>query len=148
MRRQTSRASAVCQWRYCVLENAKTSSIVVLIRETSMDHALLLDIFLIVCTLALIVAFVLHQIRTLSWLKRHGRRIVATVISIRHETGKARAGSVHEHYYVTARWTNPLTGRTYTFWTWIMDSCPGYTQGSLVSILVDPSNPKRYIMEL
>jgi hypothetical protein len=70
-----------------------------------MDHALLLDIFLVVCTLALIVAFVL-------------------------------------------RWTNPLTGRTYTFWTWIMDSCPGYTQGSLVSILVDPSNPKRYIMEL
>lgn len=113
-----------------------------------MDQALLLDIVLVVCTLALIVAFVLHQIRTLSWLKQHGRRIVATVISIRHETGKARAGSVHEHYYVTARWTNPLTGRTYTFWTWIMDSCPGYTQGSLVSILVDPSNPKRYIMEL
>ena len=113
-----------------------------------MDQALLLDMLLVVLTLALIIAFVVYKIQTLLWLKRHGRRIVAMVTSIRHETGKTRDGSQHDNYYVTARWTNPRSGRTYTFWSWIMDSCPDYTQGSLVPVLVDPSNPKRYIMEL
>ncbi len=113
-----------------------------------MDQALFLDILLVVITLALIMAFVVYKIRTLLWLKRHGRRIVAMVTSIRHETGKTKDGSLHENYYVTARWTNPRSGRTYTFWSWIMDSCPDYAQGSLVPVLVDPSNPKRYIMEI
>jgi Protein of unknown function (DUF3592) len=113
-----------------------------------MDQALFFDILLVVITLALIMAFVVYKIRTLLWLKRHGRRIVAMVTSIRRETGKTKDGSLHENYYVTARWTNPRSGRTYTFWSWIMDSCSGYTQGSLVPVLVDPSNPKRYIMEL
>lgn len=113
-----------------------------------MDQYLFLGLFLIGSTLVLFVAFVLYQLRTLVWLKRHGRRVVATITSIRRETGKASFGSSHENYAVTAQWTNPCTGRTYTFWTWIIDRCPSYTRGSLVSILIDPGNPNRYIMEL
>jgi hypothetical protein len=113
-----------------------------------MDQYLFLGLFLVGCVLFLFVAFVLYQLRTLVWLKRHGRRIVATITSIRRERGKASFGPPHENYAVTAKWTNPRTGRTYTFWTWIIDARPAYTQGSLVSILIDPSNPKRYIMEL
>jgi len=113
-----------------------------------MNQAFFFDILLVVCTLALMMAFVLYQIRTLGWLKRHGRRIIGMVTSIRREAKKTLDGSLRENYYVTARWTDPRTGRTYSFWTWIIDSCPDFRQGSLVSILVDPSNPKRYLMEL
>jgi hypothetical protein len=113
-----------------------------------MDQYLFLGLFLVGSILLLFVAFVLYQLRTLVWLRRHGRRIVATITSIRRERGKASFGSPHENYTVTAQWTNPRTGRTYTFWTWIMDARPAYTQGSLVSILIDPGNPNRYIMEL
>lgn len=112
-----------------------------------MDQNLFLDLLLVGCILILIVAFVFYQIQKLVWLKRHGKRIVATVTSIRPEKGKTQFGSPRENYYVTARWTSPRTGRTYTFWTWIMGTRPAYTQGSLVSILVDPSNPKRYLMD-
>jgi hypothetical protein len=113
-----------------------------------MDQYLFLGLSLVGCILFLFVAFVLYQLRTLVWLKRHGRRIVATITSIRRERGKASFGPPHENYAVTAKWTNPRTGQTYTFWTWIIDAHPAYTQGSLVPILIDPDNPKRYIMEL
>jgi hypothetical protein len=113
-----------------------------------MDQYLFLGLFLVGSILLLFVAFVLYQLRTLVWLKRHGRRIVATITSIRRETGKTSFGPPRDNYAVTAQWTNPRTGRTYTFWTWIMEGRPAYTQGSLVSILIDPGNPKRYIMEL
>jgi hypothetical protein len=113
-----------------------------------MNHPVFVDILLIVGILALTMAFIIYQIRTNKWLQCHGRRIVAMVTSIRHETGKTPAGFLRDNYYVTAKWTNPRTGRTYTFWTWIMNRCPDYTKGSLVPVLIDPNDPKRYIMDL
>jgi len=109
-----------------------------------MDKSVLPGMLLTAGTLALIIAFVSYQIQKIEWLKEHGRRIVATVTSIRHETGKTTAGFPRDNYYITAKWTNPRTGRTYTFWTWIMDYCPNYVQGSLVSLLIDPNDPRRY----
>ena len=113
-----------------------------------MDQFVFLDTLLIVGTLALAIAFIMHQIRTNEWLQHHGRRIVATVTSIRHETGKTSAGFSRDNYYITAKWTHPQTGKTYTFWTWIMNRCPDYTKGSLVSVLIDPNNPRRYAMDV
>jgi hypothetical protein len=113
-----------------------------------MNQPVFLDMLLVVATLALATAFIIYQIQKTEWLKQHGRRIVATVTSIRHETGKTPAGFSRDNYYVTAKWTNPRTGRTYTFWTWIMNRSPEYTQGSLVSVLIDPNDPKRYTMDL
>jgi hypothetical protein len=98
--------------------------------------------------LVLPVAFITYQIQKIGWLRRHGKRVVAMVTSIRHETGKTPAGFPRDNYYVTATWTNPWTGRTYTFWTWIMNQRPDYTKGSLVPVLVDPNHPERYIMDL
>ena len=109
-----------------------------------MDKFALPGMLLTAGTLALIIAFVSYQIQKIEWLKEHGRRIVATVTSIRHETGKTPAGIPRDNYYITAKWTNPRTGRTYTFWTWIMNYCPNYVQGSLVSLLIDPNDPRRY----
>jgi len=106
------------------------------------------DVLLVAGTLACTIVFIIYQIQKIEWLKRHGRRIVAAVTSIRHETGKSPAGFSRDNYYVTAKWTNPQTGRTYTFWTWIMNHCPDYTQGSLVPVLIDPNNPNRFTMDL
>src|SRR5260370_42030834 len=91
-----------------------------------MIHPILLDALLILATLALISAFVVYQVYQFRWLTSHGRQISAMVTSFRHETGRTAWGLSHDTYYLTAKWTNPRTGRTYTFWTWIMNSNPAY----------------------
>ena len=99
-------------------------------------------------TIALMIAFVAYQMYKIRWLQSHGRQITARVTSIRHETGKTAWGFSRVNYYVTATWTNPRTGRTYTFWTWIMNSSPAYRKGNLIPVLIDPRNPKRYDLNL
>jgi len=99
-------------------------------------------------TIALVIMFVVYQMYKISWLRSHGRQIVAIVTSIRHETGKTACGFSRDNYYVTATWTNPRTGRTHTFWTWVMNYRPEYRQGSLVPVLIDPNNPERYTLDL
>ena len=116
--------------------------------ENFMIQPLLLDTLLVVGTLALIIAFVVYKVYQFRWLTSHGRQISAMVTSIRHETGKTAWGLSRDIYYLTAKWTNPRTGRTYTFWTWIMNSTPAYTKGSLVPVLIDPKNPKRFALNL
>ena len=113
-----------------------------------MMQPLLLDTLLVFATLALMIAFVVYQINQVTWLRHHGRQIIAMVTSIRHETGKTPWGFPRDNYYVTATWTNPRTGRTYAFWTWIMNSRPAFTKGSLVPVVIDPDNPQRYTLDL
>ena len=109
-----------------------------------MLQPLLLDTLLASGTIALMIALVAYQIHRISWLPCHGRQITAMVTSIRHETGRTPWGFTRDNYYLTATWTNPRTGHTYTFWTWIMNSCPAYTRGSLVPVMIDPNNPHHY----
>jgi hypothetical protein len=113
-----------------------------------MIHPLLLDTLIVLGILVLISAFVVYQIHQFSGLTSHGKQISAMVTSIRHETGKTAWGISRDNYYLTATWTNPRTGRTYTFWTWIMNSTPAYKKGSLVPVLIDPKNPKRFALNL
>ncbi len=113
-----------------------------------MIDSLLLNILLVLGILALIIAFVVYQVYRFRWLTSRGRQISAMVTSIRHETGKTAWGLSRDTYYLTATWTNPRTGRIYTFWTWIMNSTPPYTKGSLVPVLIDPKNPKRFALNL
>jgi hypothetical protein len=113
-----------------------------------MMQTLLLDTLLALGTMALMISLVVYQIYQVRWLPYHGRQIIAMVTSIRHETGKTAWGFSRDNYYLTATWTHPRTGRTYSFWTWIMNSCPAYTKGDLVPVLIDPDNPKRYALNL
>ena len=99
-------------------------------------------------SIALMITFVAYQMYKIRWLQSHGRQITAMVTSIRHETGKGAWGFSRDNYYVTATWTNPRTGRTHTFWTWVMNSRPAYTKGSLVPVLIDPNHPERYALDL
>jgi hypothetical protein len=110
-------------------------------------QTLLLDMQLAAGTVALMIVLVVYQIYRIRWLRSHGKRVVAVVTSIRQQTGKTAQGFSRENYYLTAIWTSPRTGQTYTFWTWIMNSRPAYTKGSLVPVLIDPTNPRRYSWE-
>ena len=78
-----------------------------------MIHPFVLDTLLVMGALALISTFVVYQVSQFRWLTSHGRQINAVVTSIRHETGKANWGISRDHYYLTATWTHPRTGRTY-----------------------------------
>ncbi len=108
----------------------------------------MLQLLLASATMALMIALVVYQVHKIRWLPDHGRQVVAVVTSIRHETGKTAWGFPRDNYYVTAIWTNPRTGRTYTFWTWIMNSCPPFVKGSLIPVTIDPQNPNRYTLNL
>ena len=110
-------------------------------------QTLLLDMQLVAAIVALMIVLVVYQIYKIRWLRSHGRRIIAVVTSICHETGKTAQGFPRDNYYLTATWTSPRTGQTYTFWTWMMNSRPVYTKGSLVPVLIDPTNPMRYTWE-
>ncbi len=96
----------------------------------------------------LVVSLVGYQLYQMRWLAHHGKKIVAVVTSIRYETGKSSWGIARENYYITAAWTNPRTGQRYTFWTWVMNSCPSYTKGSLIPVVIDPCNPDCYTLNL
>jgi hypothetical protein len=113
-----------------------------------MNWSIFIDMLLVVGTLLLALMFIGYQIQQIQRLRRYGKPISAMVTSIRHETGKTQAGFQRDNYYVSATWTHPRTGKTYTFWTWAMNHRPDCWQGSLVSVLIDPANPRRYMLDL
>ena len=104
----------------------------------------MIQILVVAGLLVLVVSLVAYQIYQVRWLAHHGRRISAVVTSIRQESGRSAWGFERENYYLTAAWTNPRTGQRHTFWTWMMNSCPSYTKGSLIPVLIDPDNPECY----
>src|SRR3984893_19556684 len=98
----------------------------------------MLQFLLALGAMSLMISLVVYQIQQARWLAHHGRQVIAMVTSIKQETGKTAWGFSRENYYVTAAWTNPRTGRRYTFWTWIMGSSRmAFTQGSLIPVLID-----------
>lgn len=113
-----------------------------------MDSIFLIDLLLAAATLVLIIILIYYQVWKINWLQHHGRRIIATITAIRHEKKKTSTGAVRDFAYVTARWTDPRTGQTYTFWKWLVDNHVSYTTGYLVPILIDPRHPRRYQMEI
>ena len=109
----------------------------------------MLQFLLVLGAMFLMISLVVYQIQQARWLAHHGRQVIAMVTSIRQETGKSAWGFSRENYYITAAWTNPRTGRRYTFWTWIMGaSSPAFTPGSLIPVLIDPLHPERYALSL
>ncbi len=106
------------------------------------------QLLLVAGAMALMMALVVYQAHKVRCLREHGTLIAAMVTSVRHETGKTGWGFTRDNYYVTATWTNPRMGRTYTFWTWAMNSYPTCSKGNLVPVVIDPKNPKHYALEI
>jgi hypothetical protein len=108
----------------------------------------MIQLLLVAATIVLMMALVFYQVHKITWLRNHGRQVTAVVTSIRHETGKTSWGFTRDNYFITAKWTNPRTGRTYSFWTWSINSCPLFTKGSLIPVLIDPRHPQRYALNV
>ena len=113
-----------------------------------MNDTMLLDGLLSLGTVAIFVSFIVAQVQRLKWLHGHGRRIIALVTRVRHETGKNRLGLASNNYYLTARWTDPRSGKTTIFDTWTTDRPPAYREGDLIPVLIDPCHPERYEVEI
>src|SRR5260370_16958747 len=100
-----------------------------------MNWSIFIDMLLVAGTLLLALMFIGYQIQQIQRLKRYGKPISAMVTSIRHETGKTQAGFQRDNYYVSATWTHPRTGRTYTFWPWPITPPPNSSPGTLSPLL-------------
>ena len=96
-----------------------------------------------------------QRARVVKWLKSHGNLITATVISVGKEL-HGEKGSFTErmwdlvpHYEITAQWVDPKTGRVYRFQRTGRGQLPRrYAPGRSVSVLIDPTDPRRYYMAL
>jgi hypothetical protein len=113
-----------------------------------MDKILLIDVLLVAVTLALFMAVLSYVGWEFNRLHHHGRRIIATITDISYGIGNSTSRFSRDHPYVTARWIDPGTGRSYTFWQLAAENKPFYKIGNLVPVLIDPNHPKYYAMEI
>jgi hypothetical protein len=113
-----------------------------------MDRILLIDLLLVAFTLVLFMAVFFYLGWEIHWVRHHGRRIVATITDIRYGIGNSPTRFSRDHPYVTAKWTDPGTGRSYTFWKLAAEDKPPFKIGNLVPVLIDPNHPKYYEMEI
>jgi hypothetical protein len=113
-----------------------------------MDGILLIHLLLLAALLALVIAVISYVGWEFNQLHHHGRRIIATITDISYGIGNSASQFSQDHPYVTAKWTDPDTGRSYTFWQLAGENKPFYKVGSLVPILIDPKHPKYYEMQI
>ena len=106
-----------------------------------MDRILLIQLLLLAILFALFIAVLSYMGWEFNRLRHHGRRIIATITDISYGIGNSHAQFSQNHPYVTAMWTDPVTGRAYTFWQLAAENKPSYKIGSLVPILIDPKHP-------
>ena len=91
---------------------------------------------------------ILFMVRKARWIETRGERIVAKVTSVQHDKKRTSTGAMHHFYTVTAVWTSPQTGQTYTFWKYFYDEDSDKAIGTLVPVIIDPRNPKRYEIQV
>ena len=113
-----------------------------------MDRILLIDLLLVAGLLALFIAVFSYMEWEFNRLHHHGRRIIATITDISYGLGHSPSRFSQDHPYVTARWTDPGTGCSYTFWQLAAENKPFFKIGSLVPILIDPKHPTYYEMQI
>ena len=97
-----------------------------------------LDVLLIAITLLVIGHFVWSQVSTSRWLSRYGTSISALITQVIKE-------QAHQTCFVTAAWTDPRTGRRWTFRGW--QFYRGHHVGQLITVRLDPTSPSCYTLE-
>ena len=105
-----------------------------------MASIITLDLTLTGALLLLLVGYVGFHVSTHKWLKAHGTEVGALITHVR------RDNITHQTCLLTASWTDPRTGRRWTFKGSRLDL--GYQPGQLVGIRLDPKHPSRYLMEI
>ena len=107
-------------------------------KERYMAHIIILDLTLTGALLLLIVGFLWFQVSNHRWLKAHGTDVGALITHVR------RDNIAHQTCQVIATWTDPRTGRKWTFQGHRLDI--GYQAGQLVGIRLNPKDPSHYMM--
>ena len=91
---------------------------------------------------------IIFLVRKARWIEQRGEHIVAQVTTVQHDRKRASTGAIHHFYTITATWTSPLTGQTYTFWKYFFDEDPDRAFSELVPVIIDPRNPRRYEIQV
>ena len=118
-----------------------------------------------------VVGFILWQVlrevlrkQEIDELQHSGKRVAATVTNILHERVQTNAGmppnptthmpasapTYRDDWFVEASWTDPQTGSTHAFKSDRLDrdDAMRYAAGDPITVLVDPSDPERYYVEV
>jgi hypothetical protein len=103
-----------------------------------MTSIIILDLALTGALLLLIGGSVVFYVSNYRWLRVYGTDVGAIITHVR------RDDIAHQICLVTATWTDPRTGRRWTFKGHRLDM--GYQEGHLVGIRLDPRHPSRYMM--
>jgi len=83
------------------------------------------------------------------WLSRHGVRVTTKVTDVKRKINFAGSPLHRIEYVVVAQWEDPTTQRVYTFQSDGRTSYPTkHRPGSFISVLIDPTHPQRYRVEL
>lgn len=107
-----------------------------------------------------IMVALIRRAMNINWLKAQGTRIRATVTDVRKQRESSqvsyRAGNQtmyrtdwRTYYVIEARWLNPQSNQWQTFTSHKLYRNPRrYLKGGLISVLIDPQNVKKYIVEV
>ena len=102
----------------------------------------------------------LRRAADINWLKRYGKRIVATVTEIERKTGTRQVPytvnnttqyrtQTYTYYIIMARWVDPRTKQMYTFRSPNLNIYPSrFYEGCGIEVLIDPNNIGKYYMEI
>jgi hypothetical protein len=104
-----------------------------------MDSIVILDLILTGALLLLFIGYVRFQVSTHRWLKAHGTDVSALITEVR------RDNIAYQTCLLIAGWTDPRTGRRWTFKGFRLDL--GYQAGQLIGIRLDPRHPSHYLMQ-
>ena len=104
-----------------------------------MPSIIILDLTLTGALLFLLIGYIGFHVINHRWLKAHGTDVGALITEVR------RDNIVHQTCVLIASWTDPRTGRRWTFKGSRLDL--GYQTGQLIGIRLDPRHPYRYLMQ-
>ncbi len=102
----------------------------------------------------------LKRASDVNWLKKNGTRITAMVSDIETKRGSRQVAYYSQgrtayrtewytYYVIVAHWANPYTQQMHTFHSDRLNIYPKrYYSGSGISVLIDPQNLGRYLVEV
>ncbi len=93
--------------------------------------------------------FVLVAVRRKAWLNRNGRRVQAAFVRVVTTEVDSGEDGCYTAYRVICTWVNPETNQKYLFESGYCYADPtDWLSGKTVEVVFDPSNPKRYRVDL
>jgi hypothetical protein len=100
----------------------------------------------------------LKRAANVNWLKINGTHITARVVDIEKKWGSRQVPigpngqmqvQTFQYYVVVTQWIDSRTNQLYTFRSNNLNSYPRkFSKGSRISVLIDPNNLGRYLVEV